>query len=91
MGYDAAAIDDLAMADRAEFDAAAATKYMDPYQANVTDILKADAREDAAIAKSSRGLGAIGRGTFGGGRQALMEGQAAVSYTHLTLPTKRIV
>ena len=76
LGYDAAAIDDLAMADRAEFDAAAAAKYMDPYQANVTDILKADAREDAAIAKSGRGMGSINRGTFGGGRQALMEGQA---------------
>ena len=76
LGYDASAIDDLAMADRAEFDATAATKYMDPYQANVTDVLKEDARRDAAIAKSGRGLGAINRGTFGGGRQALMEGQA---------------
>lgn len=76
LGYDAAAIDDLAMADRAEFDAAAATKYMDPYQANVTDMLKEDARRDAAIAKSGRGMGSINRGTFGGGRQALMEGQA---------------
>ena len=76
LGYDAAAIDDLAIADRAEFDAAAATKYMDPYQANVTDVLKEDARRDAAIAKSSRGMGSINRGTFGGGRQALMEGEA---------------
>ena len=76
LGYDASAIDDLAMADRAEFDATTATKYMDPYQANVTDVLKEDARRDAAIAKSGRGLGAINRGTFGGGRQALMEGQA---------------
>ena len=67
LGYDASAIDDLAMADRAEFDATAATKYMDPYQANVTDVLKEDARRDAAIAKSGRGLGAINRGTFRGG------------------------
>jgi hypothetical protein len=76
LGYDAAAIDDLAMADRAEFDSTAATKYMDPYQTNVTDVLKDDARRDAAIAKSGRGMGSINRGTFGGGRQALMEGQA---------------
>ena len=76
LGYDAAAIDDLGMADRAEFDSAAATKYMDPYQTNVTDVLKDDARRDAAIAKSGRGMGSINRGTFGGGRQALMEGQA---------------
>ncbi len=76
LGYDAAAIKDLSMADRAEFDAAAAAKYMDPYQANVTNMLKEDARRDAAIAKSGRGMGSIRRGTFGGGRQALMEGQA---------------
>ena len=76
LGYDAAAIDDLAMADRAEFDAAAATKYMSPYGTNVTDMLKEDARRDAAIAKAGRGMGSIGRGTFGGGRQALVEGQA---------------
>jgi len=58
------------------FDAAAASRYMSPYQANVTDMLKTNAREDAAIAKSGRGMGSINRGTFGGGRQALMEGQA---------------
>ena len=76
LDYDAAAIDDLNIANRAEFDAAAATKYMDPYQANVTEMLKEDARRDAAIAKSGRAMGAINRGTFEGGRQALMEGQA---------------
>ena len=76
LGYDAAAIKDLSMADRAEFDAAAATKYMSPYGTNVTEMLKEDARRDAAIAKSGRGMGAINRGTFGGGRQALVEGQA---------------
>ena len=64
------------MADRAEFDAAAAAKYMDPYQANVTDMLKEEARRDAAIAKSGRAMGAIGRGTFEGGRNVLREGQA---------------
>ena len=57
-------------------DPGVATNYMDPYQANVTEMLKEDARRDAAIAKSGRGLGSINRGTFGGGRQALMEGQA---------------
>ena len=76
LGYDAAAIEDLSMADRAEFDAAAAAKYMDPYQANVTDMLKEEARRDAAIAKSGRAMGAIGRGTFEGGRNVLREGQA---------------
>jgi len=76
LGYDASAVKDLGLAGRAEFDAAAATKYMDPYQANVTRMLEEDARRNAAIAKSGRGMGSIGRGTFGGGRQALMEGEA---------------
>ena len=49
---------------------------MDPYQTNVTEMLKEEARRDAGIAKATRGLGSISRGTFGGGRQALMEGQA---------------
>ena len=49
---------------------------MDPYQTNVTDMLKEEARRDAGIAKATRGLGSISRGTFGGGRQALTEGQA---------------
>jgi hypothetical protein len=66
----------LGMTAPGEFDAAAATKYMSPYQTNVTDMAKAEARRDADIAKSGRGMGSISRGTFGGGRQALMEGQA---------------
>ena len=76
LAYDPSAVKDLGMSDRAVFDAATAAKYKDPYQANVTDMLKEDARRDAAISKSGRGMGSIGRGTFGGGRQALMEGQA---------------
>ncbi len=69
-------LEKLSMSTPGEFDSAAATKYMSPYQANVTDILKKQARRDADIAKATRGMGAIGRGTFGGGRQALVEGQA---------------
>tara|TARA_R110001606_G_scaffold349592_1_gene499561 strand:+ start:444 stop:1724 length:1281 start_codon:yes stop_codon:yes gene_type:complete len=53
-----------------------AASYMDPYQQQVTDIQLAEARRQGDIAKSERGLGSIGRGTFGGGRQALMEGEA---------------
>jgi len=58
------------------FDAAAASAYMSPYGTNVTDMAKSEARRDAEIAKSGRGMGSISRGTFGGGRQALMEGEA---------------
>ena len=54
----------LGMTAPGEFDAAAATKYMSPYQTNVTDMAKAEARRDADIAKSGRGMGSISRGTF---------------------------
>jgi hypothetical protein len=76
LGYTPGTVGTLGMTAPGEFDAAAATKYMSPYQTNVTDMAKAEARRDADIAKSGRGMGSISRGTFGGGRQALMEGQA---------------
>jgi len=53
-----------------------AANYMNPYQQQVVDVQTAEARRQADIAKASRGLGSINRGTFGGGRQALMEGEA---------------
>tara|TARA_B100001059_G_scaffold54696_1_gene49163 strand:- start:796 stop:2166 length:1371 start_codon:yes stop_codon:yes gene_type:complete len=53
-----------------------AANYMNPYQQQVVDVQTAEARRQADIAKASRGLGSIGRGTFGGGRQALMESEA---------------
>ena len=76
LGYTPGTVGTLGMTAPGTFDAAAATKYMSPYQTNVTDMAKAEARRDADIAKSGRGMGSISRGTFGGGRQALMEGQA---------------
>lgn len=53
-----------------------AASYMNPYQQQVVDVQTQEARRQADIAKAARGLGSIGRGTFGGGRQALMEGEA---------------
>ena len=58
------------------FTPSAAANYMNPYQQQVVDVQTDEARRQADIAKSSRGLGSIGRGTFGGGRQALMEAEA---------------
>jgi hypothetical protein len=49
---------------------------MNPYQQQVTDVQLAEARRQAEIAKSGAAMGSIGRGTFGGGRQALMQGEA---------------
>jgi len=74
--YTPSALGSLGMTTPGEFDSAAAAKYMSPYQTNVTEMLQAEARREADIAKAQRGMGAINRGTFDGGRQALMEGQA---------------
>jgi hypothetical protein len=57
-------------------DPGVAASYMNPYQQQVTDVQLAEARRQGDIAKSGRGMGSINRGTFGGGRQALMEGEA---------------
>lgn len=59
-----------------EFDAAAAKKYMDPYTQSVIDIEKREAQRQADIQKAAGSMGAIGRGTFGGGRQALLQAEA---------------
>ena len=53
-----------------------AASYMNPYQQQVVDVQTQEARRQADIAKAGRGMGSIGRGTFGGGRQALMESEA---------------
>ena len=49
---------------------------MSPYQQNVTDVQLAEARRQADITRNQKALGSIGRGTFGGGRQALMASEA---------------
>jgi len=55
------------------FGATEAASYMSPYQSNVTDIAVREARKQADLAKSAGALGSIGRGTFGGARQALLQ------------------
>ena len=49
-----------------------AQAYMDPYTQAVVDVQKREAQRQADIAKSQAAMGSIGRGTFGGGREALM-------------------
>ena len=46
--------------------------YMDPYTQAVVDVEKREAKRLADIEKSKAAMGSIGRGTFGGGREALM-------------------
>jgi hypothetical protein len=57
------------------FGAPEAAAYMSPYASNVTDIAVREARKQADLAKSAGATGAIGRGTFGGARQALLQAE----------------
>lgn len=49
--------------------------YMSPYQQSVTDIAKMNAVREAQIAQNTQNLGASRQGTYGGARQALMQGE----------------
>jgi hypothetical protein len=55
------------------FTPGAASYYMSPYASNVTDIAVREAERQRDLAKAAGMTGAIGRGTFGGARQALMQ------------------
>lgn len=76
LGYTPETITDETITTERFTDPGVAANYMNPYQQQVVDVQTAEARRQADIAKAARGLGSIGRGTFGGGRQALMEGEA---------------
>ena len=54
-----------------------ASQYMSPYQSNVTDIAVREAQRQGDLQKQQGALGSIGRGTFGGARQALMQAEQA--------------
>jgi hypothetical protein len=57
------------------FTPGAASYYANPYQQNVTDIALRQASLQGAKDKTAGALGAMGRGTFGGARQALQAEQ----------------
>ena len=57
------------------FGQGAANFYMSPYQQSVTDIAVREAQKQGDIAKQQSALGAIGRGTFGGARNTLMQAE----------------
>jgi hypothetical protein len=59
----------------ATFGAPAAAAYMSPYASNVTDIAVREAERQRDLAKAAGMSGAIGRGTFGGARQALLQAE----------------
>jgi len=76
LGYTPGSITEESITTEKFTDPGVAASYMNPYQQQVTDVQLDEARRQGDIAKSGRGLGSISRGTFGGGRQALMEGEA---------------
>ena len=49
--------------------------YMSPYQQGVTDVAKNAAVREAQMAQNAQNLGASRQGTYGGARQALMQGE----------------
>jgi hypothetical protein len=57
------------------FTPSAAAAYMSPYMTNVSDIAAREIRKAGDIEKSKGAMGAIGRGTFGGARQALLQAE----------------
>lgn len=76
LGYTPSGVTSLAMSTPADFDAAAAKKYMSPYESEVTDAAIREAQRQGDIEKVKYAMGSIGRGTFGGGREALMSSEA---------------
>ena len=76
MNYTPGSIANLGVSTPNTFGAQQAAQYMNPYQQNVTDVQLAEARRQADITRNTQALGSIGRGTCGGGRQALMAGEA---------------
>jgi hypothetical protein len=59
-----------------EFGGADASKYMSPFQQQVSDIAAREVQRRADIDKSQGAMSSIGRGTFGGSRQALLQAEA---------------
>jgi hypothetical protein len=57
------------------FGQAAADYYSNPYQQNVTNIALREAQQKGALDKNALMSGAIGRGTFGGARNALLQAE----------------
>lgn len=57
------------------FGSAQAQQYMNPYQQAVTDMALREARLQGNLQKQAGAMGAIGRGTFGGARQALLQAE----------------
>ena len=61
--------------DNMRFGQPQANFYSSPYQQNVTDMALREAMQNGTMQKQDSAMGAIGRGTFGGARQALLQAE----------------
>ena len=66
-----------------EFDAAAAAKYMDPYQKGITDIALESAQAEDLKAQNVLAAQAVQAGAFGGDREAILRSESARNYQKL--------
>jgi hypothetical protein len=74
-GYDPESFTPGAVTTGSFTDAGVADKYMDPYTQGVVDVQKREAQRMADMQSNQAAMASIGRGTFGGGREALMTGE----------------
>ena len=75
LAYEAGDLERLGMTRPGTFGAPEAAAYMSPYQQAVTNTALREAQRQADLQSKRFALGAMGRGTFGGARQSLMQGQ----------------
>ena len=75
LAYNAGDLQRLGMTQPGTFGGAQAQQYMSPYQQAVTNTALREAQRQADLQSKRFALGAMGRGTFGGARQSLMQGQ----------------
>jgi len=76
LGYNPGAVESLSMQAPGTFDATTRDQYMSPFSDAVTDRAIAEARRQGDVQANKFAMQSIGRGTFGGGREALMTGEA---------------
>jgi hypothetical protein len=73
MGYQAGPMEQMGMSQTPVFGQNIAEYYMSPYQQAVTDSAIRKAQDEAERQRANFALGSIGRGTFGGAREGLMQ------------------
>jgi len=76
LGYNPGTVESLSMQAPDTFDATTRDQYMSPFTDAVTEEAIKEARRQGDITANKFAMQSIGQGTFGGGREALMAGQA---------------